>query len=73
VNMYLLERWPIGTAQTGEIGLMVITARRADAARKIASRHAGPEGAGAWLDAQRSTCKIVDPNRTAVVARAVQS
>ena len=73
VNVYHMQRWPVGSAQTGQIASMVVVAGRADQARRAASRRCGPEGPEPWLDAQRSTCKLVGLTRESVVSRAVQS
>lgn len=73
MNIYHMQRWPVGSAQTGEIAAMVVVADTAGRARRAASNRSGVEGPAAWLDAQRSTCKLVALTRESVVARSVQS
>lgn len=72
MNIYHLKRWPAGSARTGEICEMVVVARQAGEARRLANQQAGLEGAAVWTDSQRSTCSLVGVNRPSVVSRAVQ-
>lgn len=73
MNIYHAQRWPVGSARTGEIAAMVVVADTAGRARQAASRRCGAEGPATWLDAQQSTIKLVTLTRESVVSRSVQS
>ncbi len=73
MNVYLMQRFPPGSARTGEIAAMVVIAGRADQARRLAAGRSGAEGGPVWTDPARSSCKLVRIDREGVALTAVQS
>ena len=61
-RFYLLKQTPDEPGYDEAEGFVVQSDCAKDA-RQIASENAGDEGAAVWLDAKRSTCKIIDPHR----------
>lgn len=55
MSLYHLER--IEEAGWDEAIEMVVRARSAQVARKIASEYAGDEGAATWLNVELTTCR----------------
>ena len=74
MNLYLLERWPKGSAEFGDCEVFVVAAATAGDARQLAAKAHGDEDAHTWRDPDRSTCKaLTHPRTPGVIARQVKS